>query len=79
MGGGQLFRRDDALVTRFQFVANHRDAFEVKRMCQLVEVSRGSFYAQEAAAEARAARAAADETLAARVRAVHAAEPSNRA
>jgi transposase InsO family protein len=66
-------------VTRFQFVADHRNAFEVKRMCQLVEISRGSFYAWEAAADARAARAAADEVLAGRIRAVHAAEPSNRA
>jgi transposase InsO family protein len=66
-------------VTRFQFVADHRDAFEVKRMCQLVEISRGSFYAWEAGAEARALRHEADEQLAERIRAVHAAEPSNRA
>ena len=65
-------------MTRFQFVADHRNAFEVKRMCQLVEISRGSFYAWEAAAEARTARQAADEEPAARVRAVHA-EPGNRA
>ena len=60
-------------MTRFQFVADHRDAFEVKRMCQLVEVCRSAFYAWEAGADARAARAEADEALAARVRAVHAA------
>jgi transposase InsO family protein len=66
-------------VTRFQFVADHRDAFEVKRMCQLVEVCRSAFYAWEAGVDARAARQAADDELAARVRAVHAAEPSNRA
>ena len=66
-------------MTRFQFVADHRDAFEVKRMCQLVEINRGSFYAWEAGADARAARQAADEELAGRIRAVHAAEPSNRA
>ncbi len=28
-GGGQVFRRGDALVTRFQFVADHRHTFEV--------------------------------------------------
>ncbi len=66
-------------MTRFQFVADHRNAFEVKRMCQLVEIPRGSFYAWEAAAEARAARAAADEELAGRIGAVHATEPGNRA
>src|SRR4051794_41827354 len=48
-------------------------------MCQLVEINRGSFYAWEAGADARAARQAADEQLAARIRAVHAAEASNRA
>jgi transposase InsO family protein len=61
-------------VTRFQFVADHRDAFAVKRLCQTAEVSRSSFYAWEAAAEARAARAAADAKLAERIRAVHAAD-----
>jgi len=66
-------------VTRFQFVADHRNAFEVKRMCQLVEINRGSFYAWEAGVEARAARQAADEELAERVRAVHAEHPANRA
>ncbi len=66
-------------MTRFQFVADHRDAFEVKRMCQLVEVCRSAFYAWEAAAGARVARRRADEQLAARVRAIHAAEPFNRA
>lgn len=48
-------------------------------MCQLVEVSRGSLYAWAAAADARAARQAADEQLAERVRAVHAADRQNRA
>ena len=32
-------------MTRFQFVADHRHAFEVKRLCQTVEVFRSSFYA----------------------------------
>ena len=66
-------------MTRFQFVADHRDAFEVKRLCQTVEVSRSSFYAWADAAEARSARAAADEQLADRIRAVHAEHRGNRA
>src|SRR3954447_26254609 len=70
--GGQVFRRGDALVTRFQFVADHRHAFEVKRLCQTVEISRSSFYAWEAGAPVRAARSAADAELAGRIRAVHA-------
>lgn len=57
-------------MSRFQFVADHRDTFEVKRLCKIVEVSRSSFYAWLAGAGARAERAAADEVLAARIRAV---------
>lgn len=59
-------------MTRFQFVADHQDAFEVKRMCELVEVERSSFYAWKDATPAREARAAADAELAAKVRAIHA-------
>jgi transposase InsO family protein len=57
-------------VSRFQFVADHRDTFEVKRLCQSVEVSRSSFYAWDKAAPGRAERAARDAALADRVRAV---------
>jgi len=58
-------------VTRFQFVADHRDAFEVKRLCEIVDVARSSIYAWLAAAPARAARAANDAALAQRIRAIH--------
>ena len=58
-------------MSRFQFVADHRDTFEVKRLCEVIEVNRSSFYAWEEAAEARAERAAADEELAERIRVVH--------
>jgi transposase InsO family protein len=58
-------------VTRFQFVADHRDTFEVKRLCEVIEVNRSSFYAWDAAAESRAERAEADEELAMRIRVVH--------
>lgn len=57
-------------MSRFQFVADHRDTFEVKRLCEVVEVNRSSFYAWEAAAPARAERAGADEALADRIRVV---------
>jgi cell volume regulation protein A len=53
-------------------VADHRDAFEAKRLCEVIEVNRSSFYAWEAAAEARAERAAKDAELAERIRVVHA-------
>ncbi len=66
-------------MTRFQFVADHRNAFEVKRLCQTVGVSRSSFYAWADAAEGRAARAAADAQLADRIQAVHAEHRGNQA
>jgi len=61
-------------VNRFQFVADHRHAFEVKRLCTVLNISRSSFYAWLAAAPTRAARADADLALAARIRAIHAAD-----
>ena len=58
-------------MTRFQFVADHQDAFEVKRLCELVEIERSSYYAWKAAAPGREARAVADAELAARIRVIH--------
>lgn len=60
-------------MSRFQFVADHCDTYEVKRLCELVEIERSSYYAWRRAAPARAARAAADARLAERIMAVHAA------
>src|SRR3954464_910414 len=65
--GGEVFRRGDELVSRFQFVADPRHAFEVKRLCAIVGVARSSFYAWREAAPRRAARAAADAELAERI------------
>jgi hypothetical protein len=61
-------------VSRFQFVEDFRATFEVKRLCELVEIERSSYYAWRAAAPARAARAAADAELAQRIRVVHQAD-----
>ena len=58
-------------MSRLQFVADHQHAFEVKRLCQIVEVERSSFYAWQAAAPTRAARAAADAALAEKIRVIH--------
>ena len=58
-------------MSRFQFVADHRDTFEVKWLCAVVEIARSSFYAWLAAADGRAARQAADDALQARIRTVH--------
>lgn len=58
-------------MSRFQFVADHRDAFEVKWLCVVMEIARSSFYAWCAGADGRAVRQAADEALADRIRVVH--------
>ena len=56
-------------MNRFQFVEDHKDAYGVKRLCEVIEIARSSFYAWLAAAPGRAARAADDARLAARIRA----------
>ena len=58
-------------MSRFQFVADHRDAFGVKRLCRVLAVSRSGFYRWLAAAATRAARAAADADLAAKIKKIH--------
>ena len=58
-------------MSRFQFVADNSATFEVKRLCELVEIERSSYYAWKAGAPARAQRAAADVHLLGRIRAVH--------
>lgn len=55
-------------MNRFQFVEDHKGAWGVKRLCEVVEIARSSFYAWLAAAPVRAARATADAALAARIR-----------
>jgi len=57
-------------VSRFQFVKDHKDAYGVKRLCEIVDVARSSFYAWLEAGPGRAARAAADAELAERIRVV---------
>jgi len=57
-------------VNRFQFVQDHRGAYGVKRLCQIVEVARSSFYAWIASAPSRAAKVDADTALAAKIRAL---------
>ncbi len=59
-------------MTRFQFVADHQHAFEVKRLCEVIDIERSSFYAWKAAEPVRAARAEADAELAEKIRAIHA-------
>jgi transposase InsO family protein len=58
-------------VNRFQFVADHSDTYQVKRLCQVIDIARSSYYAWINAADKRAARTDADTDLAAKIRAVH--------
>lgn len=59
------------MVNRFRFVADHSDTYQVKRLCELVEIERSSYYAWKSAEPARAARAEADAQLAERIRVIH--------
>ncbi|NED20834.1 IS3 family transposase [Streptomyces sp. SID9913] len=67
----KYFGRGDALVNRFQFVADHQRRYGVKRLCTIVGIARSSFYYWRRTAADRAVRQAADARLAARIRAVH--------
>ena len=58
-------------MNRFQFVADHSDTYPVKRLCQVIDIARSSYYAWINAADTRAARAAADVELAEKIRAIH--------
>ncbi|MFJ1709684.1 IS3 family transposase [Kitasatospora sp. NPDC088346] len=58
-------------MSRFQFVEDHREAFEVKRLCQVLGIQRSSYYKWRATATARAERQEADAALAARIQRVH--------
>ena len=63
----EIFRGRDDLVIRFQFVDDHRNTHEVKRMCSVLGIQRSSFYKWCASRPARAARQAADDALCERI------------
>ena len=58
-------------MSRFRFVADHRHAYGVKRLCEVLQIARSSFYAWLDGQPRRAQRAAADAELAERIRVVH--------
>ncbi|GGV70132.1 transposase [Streptomyces longisporoflavus] len=59
------------MISRFQFVDDHRDTYEVKRLCQVLDVNRSSYYKWLAGARARAARQHQDRVPAQEIRQVH--------
>ncbi|MEU9930466.1 IS3 family transposase [Streptomyces anulatus] len=67
----KYFAGGDALVNRFQCVADLQRRHGVKRLCSILGVSRSSFYYWRRTAADRAARQVTDARLAARIRAVH--------
>ncbi|MFI1524490.1 IS3 family transposase [Kitasatospora cineracea] len=70
--GDQVFRRRDEPVSRFQFVHDHRDAYEVRRLCQVLDVNRSSYCEWLGGVEARAVHRREDQVLAERIRRIHA-------
>ncbi|MFF2149709.1 IS3 family transposase, partial [Kitasatospora sp. NPDC058190] len=68
----KYFAGRDQLVSRFQFVEDHHRAFGVKRLCQVMEVSRSGFYRWRAGVDARVERERADQILAERIKEIHA-------
>ncbi|MFI1155152.1 IS3 family transposase [Streptomyces sp. NPDC020817] len=67
----RYFAGRDALVNRCQFVEDHQRRFGVKRLCDILGISRSSFYYWRRTAGARTARQAVEAGLAARIRKVH--------
>lgn len=58
-------------MSLFQFVHDHRDTYEVKRLCQVLDVNRASYYKWLACAEARAVRRRGELVLAEQIRRIH--------
>jgi transposase InsO family protein len=56
---------------RFQFIEDHCETYPVKRLRQVLDVVRSSFYKWREGKTARAARERADAALAAKIKAVH--------
>ncbi|MGC0417865.1 transposase InsO family protein [Embleya sp. AB8] len=58
-------------MIRFQYVADHHDAYGVKRLCTLLAVSRSGFYRRREAGPARAERERADRVPTERITEIH--------
>lgn len=63
-------------MSRFGFVDDHAGAYGVKRLCQVLNLSRSGFYAWKKGRAQRAARAARDAQLTGAIRAIHEQDPA---
>ncbi|MGI5254314.1 IS3 family transposase [Actinacidiphila glaucinigra] len=68
----KFFASGDDLVGRCRFIEDHRATYPVKRLCQVLDVQRSSFYKWRQGRAARAARERADQALAEKIKAIHA-------
>ncbi len=59
-------------MSRFQFVHDHRDTYEVKRLCQVLDLNRSSYYKWLSGAGARVVRRREDQVLVEQIRRIHA-------
>ncbi len=59
-------------MSRFQFVHDHRDTYEVKRLCQVLDLNRSSYYKWLGGADARVVRRREDQVLVEQIRRIHA-------
>ena len=69
--GHETFCVHDDLVIRFQFVEDHCDTHQVKRICLVRGIQRSSFYQWREGRQARPAKQEADQLLLERIRAHH--------
>ncbi|MDX3234086.1 IS3 family transposase, partial [Streptomyces sp. ME19-01-6] len=70
--GGPVFRQGDEVRSRrWGFISPYADEFGVQRLCRVLGISRSGYYRWLAGADARAARQAADDALAAGIREIH--------
>lgn len=56
-----------SLVTRFQFVYDHRTEYSVKRMCHVLQLNRSSFYKWSSTRENRRLKMYSDAVIGARI------------
>ncbi|PWU61332.1 IS3 family transposase [Micromonospora globispora] len=59
------------MTSRFRFISTHRAVYGVKRLCRVLAVSRSGFYRWTGSEPARQQRAAAEDTLAEQIQAIH--------